>query len=611
MIHIIKIAIVTMLCALHSRQVHAQTSLQIDPPHWCLGMPSDSLLLMINTVKSGSMTQVQSKNPLVSIAWQKQDGDYLFLQLKLAKALKPGLVTFTYSDTEQTSQSFTYAIRARSKNWAPEGIGQADVVYLLMPDRFCDGDTTNNRMDGMEHTNIAQIDGRHGGDIPGIEAHLKYIKQLGATTIWPTPLVEMNQAQGSYHHYGSSNFYKIDTRFASGTANQIIDNEFYNRFVQTSHANGLKVIMDVVLNHIGIDHHWMKNKTPKNWVHDQNYCNFMIPALTDPYAHPADVTSMEKGWFVPTMPDLNHDNALVCQYLIQNTLWWIENSKVDALRLDTQPFSKKEFLKQWSEAIVSAYPSITIVGETWSAHNSKDYINYWQANNGNKDGYTSKITQVMNFPWFEAVTMGLKNNDANKIYYCYATDFNNNTNASKNFTMLGNHDTERFYTTVEQDNLKYEQGLLMWASLPGIPQLYYGDELAFAGKKGINDGYMRSDMPFFNMPQMAISSKALDKTAQQHFEFCKMLLLMRSSSIAWHSGTFVQRVPRNNVYSYAKSEGRTQYIFFINFNKDAAKVNLEEWWPEVQGKNVRSHLLSNNSSATKLGGQGYAVFEIR
>jgi neopullulanase len=580
----------------------AQQNVLVEPPFWFTKMQMDSVLLMFDLSKAEAKDEVELTvlGKGAKVQWQRKDGDYLLAQLKLGKDLQPGPMPMQLK-VGATSTPFTYNFRARTVKFAPAGISNRDVVYLVMPDRFCDGSTENNMVPNMEPTNTAAVDGRQGGDIQGIQQQLPYIKSLGVTAIWNTPLVEMNQAKGSYHHYGASNFYAIDPRFASGTKAANDNNEQYNIFVQKCHEQGLKVVMDVVLNHCGIDHTWCKNKAPKDWIHPLSICNFMLPALTDPYAVQVDIDSMEKAWFVPSMPDLNHDNAQMCQYLIQNTLWWIETSKIDALRLDTQPFSKKEFLTQWATAVKQHYPTINIVGETWSLLNTHQPLDYWQANS--TAAYNSNIEQVMNFPWLEAMVNGLRDNDANKIYLAYAADFSKKSDTR--YTFLSNHDTERFFTAIAEDNRKYEQAILMWASLPGIPQLYYGDELGFTGKKGINDGYMRATMPFFSNAEYKLSSTQNDK-----LNFCKKIIATRNSTEAWQVGKFTQRVPRKNVYAYTRNIAGNTYVFAFNFGNDKQNIDATFLGYEKQASKLRLEMHDEQSTATSIAGHGYVVFKV-
>jgi neopullulanase len=583
----------------------------IDPPFWYAGMPNDTLMLMMHGAKLNDAKDFKCNNTNVQLISSEKSGDYTFLQLKLnaKKDIAPVEITWLNSGKKE---NLTYNIYNKNSAFKPQGIDVNDMVYLVMPDRFASGSDDNDFVKGMEQTDRTKVDARHGGDLQGVQNNLKYISKLGATAVWLTPVVEMNQPQGSYHHYGASDFYGIDARFATGkTADRNANNLVFKNYVQNCHANKLKVVMDVVTNHCGIDHHWTKNKTPKDWYHAQVQCNFMIPALTDKYALQSDIDGMEKGWFVPSMPDLNHDNPLMCKYLIQNTLWWIEYAELDALRLDTQPFSKKEFLSEWSNTIKQAYPSITIVGETWSASNNQaHYIDYWQANNNNKDGYNSAIESVMNFPWWEKAVQGLKTNDANAMYYTMTNNMNN-SNAEKNYILLGNHDTERFFTTIEKSTNKFYQGVLMLATMPGIPQWYYGDELGFEGVKGINDGLMRADMlgGFKGDKQDALSSQIkLDAEQLAKHNFCTKFFNYRKGTNAWRKGKFAQAIPQDNVYSYVRYSDKNCYVLFINFSAKPQNCNLARFNEILKDYPNKSEEFAETHLYDKVLGNGYSIY---
>jgi neopullulanase len=586
---------------------YAQT---IDPPFWYAGLPNDTLMLMMNGDKLQDAKDFSVKNDKVQLLLQEKSGDYYFLHLKLGAKKDIGAVEIAWQNNGKQETS-TYNIYNRNTNLLPQGISNNDAVYCIMPDRFANADANNDFVKNTEQTNRIKIDGRHGGDILGVQNNLSYITKLGATAIWLTPVLEMNQKEGSYHHYGASDFYGVDARFATGKLqDRLANNLVFKNYVQACHQSKLKVVMDVVLNHCGIDHHWSKNKTPKDWYHPEAKCNFMIPALTDKNALQTDKDEMEKAWFVPSMPDLNHDNKNMCTYLVQNTLWWIEYAEVDALRLDTQPFSKKEFLSDWSYAVKQAYPSISIVGETWSANNQAEYINYWQANNDNHDGYNSAIESVMNFPWFESATLALKNNDANKLYYTNANTFNNK-NTDKNYIFLGNHDTERFYTTIQENSNKYLLGVLMLATMPGIPQIYYGDELGFTGKKGINDGYMRADMlGGWKGDKLDALGKQQNLTAEQKskLDFCAKMMNYRKNNATWRNGKFVHAIPQDNVYSYVRYGDKRCYVFFVNFGKDVQTCKLNRFDEILNEYPNKSREFEETHANNQVLGNGFSVY---
>ncbi len=564
---------------------------KVEPPFWWNKFPLDTLQLMLYGTNLDNATISSEDAEIVGKHFKQSN--YAFVDILLPKNKTIQNINFKITKNGKTHK-IKFPMLENKNPWQPAGINASDLVYLIMPDRFANGNLSNDKIIDMEQVNNSKIDGRHGGDLEGINQNLDYISALGATSIWLTPVQEMNQEKGSYHHYGISDFYNIDRRFAN--SKKYGGNEDYKNFVSLAHQKKLKVVMDVVLNHIGKDHPWMKQfPRLKDWVHDSVQCNFMIPALTDPYATQHDKKNMEKGWFVPSMPDLNHDNERLCTYLIQNNIWWIHYAKLDAIRLDTQPFSKKEFLTKWATTLKKVYPTLSIVGETWSANNSPDYIAYWQKNKHNKDGYNSEIESVMDFPFFENTVDALKNNNATKLYYTIANDYVCDA-PENNWIMLGNHDTERFFTSLEENENKYAQGLILLATMRGIPQLYYGDEIGMTGKKGINDGYMRQNMPggwpsdgknIFTGNGYNINDKE-----QSRLAFAKELFQWRKRKPALHNGKLKHFIPKNNVYSFVRYTNNEAILVMLNFNNSEVDIDLTEpnykdifnEWPNTQSK---------------------------
>jgi neopullulanase len=578
-----KIIIVTILFISLQNKSQAQRITKIDPPNWWQAMQNDTLQLLVYGNNIGNMQVKTRTNDAQIISVNNENQDYLIVYLKLAKTIAANYIQLEFYNKNKTI-NYNYPILPNLKNWQPIGFNNADVVYLLMPDRWANGAKKNDHIEDMEQTDIAKIDGRHGGDLQGMMQHLDYLKDLGVTTIWPTPVQEMNQAKGSYHQYGMSNFYAIDPRFGLGNVADSINNNLYKQFVTEAHNKNLKVIMDVVMNHIGYDHYWMQH-TPriKNWVHDSTICNFDMPAITDPHASNQDIESMEKGWFVPSMPDLNQNNKDLANYMIQNTIWWINFAHLDAVRLDTAPFSEKNFLTKWSKTLKNEFPTLGIVAEVWSENNHPSDIGYWQQNPKNIDGYNSGLESVMDLPLFETLTTAIRDNNARKVYM-HITHDNAIPDADANFILLGNHDTERFFTTINENENKYKLGMMMLATLRGTPQLYYGDELLYTGKKGINDGLMRADMQF----------EKYNQKQQDALLFTKQLLAWRKTCEVVNGGKMIHYLPQNNVYVYARIKNNKSILVLCNFDNKPQQLSTSRF-EEVTKKQLPTSIMSSKN----------------
>jgi neopullulanase len=541
---------------------------KVEPPNWWAGMANDTVQVMVygNNVKN-AIFSINAKDAKVVNVFA-QDDDYAFVSIVGINKIKPQTITITaQKGSEKTKIDFPVLEKDK---FMPGGFSRKDVVYLIMPDRFANGNKANDNVAGMEQSNPQKVDGRHGGDLSGIIKNLPYIKNLGVTSIWLTPFQEMNDQQGSYHGYGASNFYEADARYTSGMRGSKTNNEQYCAYVNACHQNGIKVVMDVVLNHIGGEHEWMKHYPRiNNWVHDSLICNFQMPTLTDPYATQKDKNSMEKGWFVPSMPDLNQDNPRMATYLIQNNIWWIQTAKIDAIRLDTAPFSEKNFLTKWASALHKQYPTLSLVGEVWSIIQQPNSVKYWQQSSTNKDGYNSQIPSVMDLPLWESMIQGLQNDDATKPYYCLSQDYIYDK-PMDNFILLGNHDMERYYTSIGENLDKYKLGLVWLATMRGIPQLYYGDEILMTGKKGINDGLMREDMQFEEQ-----ISKSENK--RKALTFNQLLWNWRKSNDVIADGKLMHYYPKDGVYIYKRYTNNKAVIVMLNFKNKNISIDPNDY----------------------------------
>jgi glycosidase len=464
-----------------------------------------------------------------------------------------------------------------------QGFSTKDVIYLLMPDRFANLIPGQDTFPGMtEPGNRSLPGGRHGGDIGGIMEHLDYIKELGATTIWTTPLLEDNEPTYSYHGYAQSDLYKVDPRYGT--------NSWFKELVLESHRRGLKVIKDEVPNHWSSKHWMIKDLPTKTWIHqfDQfTRSSYRTSTQMDPYAAPSDHSASADGWFDTSMPDMNQSNPLLLTYLIQNTIWWVEYACLDGLRVDTYSYNDKEAIAAWTKAIMAEYPYLNIVGEVW-LHNQAQ-ISYWQKDSkiGALDSYNSGLPAVMDFTLHDAIMQAFNERNQGwdqgmaRIYENFVNDFVYE-DPNNLLVFMENHDTKRFneYCPNLAD---YKLALTLIATTRGIPQIYYGSEIGMKGSKDAGDADIRRDFPggwdtdtltaFYAQDDVRKRSK-FGRTPEQeaYFQFTKKVLNWRKNQTVIHEGTLVQYVPENNVYVYFRILGEKKIMVVLNNATDAQSI---------------------------------------
>jgi len=378
-----------------SFHLSAQTITRVEPPFWYADMKNPKLQLLVYGENiSGLTPTIKEKGITIDKVHQVKNPNYLFVDLNIANTVEAGEYTIKFKQKRKTIASYKYELKPRRNNSANrKSFSNSDVIYLITPDRFANGNPKNDEVAGLsEGLNRTKEYGRHGGDIQGIINHLDYIKDMGFTAVWLNPVLENNQEEWSYHGYSTTDYYKVDPRFGS--------NEEYVQLSNEAAKRGLGVIMDIIVNHCGGNHWWMSDPPTKDWLNyqDQPYqnTNHRKFTLLDPYTSPSDRKIMTEGWFVPTMPDLNQRNPFMSTYLIQNSIWWIEYANLYGIRQDTYSYPFREFMTDWTCAIMEEYPNFNIVGEEWV--DDASIIAYWQRGKENKDGYTSCLPSVMDFP---------------------------------------------------------------------------------------------------------------------------------------------------------------------------------------------------------------------
>lgn len=557
-------------------QLHAQIQ-RVAPPFWWADMPDSSLTLMLYGPALGSY-QVSLDQPISFEEQRPSNDNYLLLHLDLAQQpAQQFTIQLTHSD--RPPLAYKYQLYAREKSLGQQGFDSADVVYLIMPDRFANGDASNDTTPlTREMANRQDKDGRHGGDLRGIINHLDYLQQLGVTTLWLTPVCTDDDEQVSYHTYAQSDLYQIDPRYGSLTD--------YKELSDTLHAKGMKLLMDYVTNHWAT-HHWMVVDPPEaDIVHRfgaYTETNHRKEIYADPYSAATDRNTMESGWFVPSMADLNQTHPLLQRYLIQNALWWIEYAQLDGFRVDTYPYNDPSAMQTWVGAIQKAYPGFTIVGESW-VEDPVD-VAFWQ-----KDSPVAQFTQhntslpvVMDFPLRNALLKGFQQENQTwqgGVDLLYRTIQKDYLYAQPNdlLVFLENHDTERLNQLFPKFE-DYQRLLKVICTLRGIPQLYYGSEIGMQGEKSKGDGDIRRDFPGGWSSDVQNAFKATERTAQQrlYFDFTQKLLHWRQKHPAIHHGKTLHYVPNNDQYVYFRVLDTERIMVVVNNNTQPQKLDWHRY----------------------------------
>ena len=553
---------------------------RVEPLSWWVGMQTPLQLMVKGEGISAFDVTVQGGSGVKVKKIHKADSpDYIFVDVTVAPDAVAGDYWLVFSDGTQTFK-YPYEIAQRAEGSAQrKSFTTADMIYLIMPDRFANGDPSNDATrDTAEKPARDEFFGRHGGDIQGIIDHLDYIADLGATAIWCTPLLLDNEPEGSYHGYACADYYRIDPRFGS--------NGLYREFVGKAHEKGLKVIMDIVTNHCGTAHWWMDDLPFKDWIHvfpEYTGTNVCFSTNMDPNASRYDLNLQESGWFVPSMPDMNLDNPFVLKYFQQWAIWWIEYAGLDGFRVDTYPYNEKGPMSRWCAAVLQEYPDFNIVGECWTS--SIPQLAYWQGGNANKDGFDSHLPSIMDFPLQEAVWKAVPTDSQawgegmTRIYDCLSHDFVYH-DLSKMMIFPGNHDTDRIGDVLKHNPDRHRIVMTMMATMRGIPQLFYGDEMMFVSRdRSQGHGGLRVDFPggwegdkvdFFSAEGRAAAGVNTDgkpvpqgQIADLH-DFTRKLFQWRKGKEVIHSGKTMHFLSRDNTYGYFRYNDTDVVFVYIN-----------------------------------------------
>ena len=587
---------------------------RIDPTDWYVGMKDPSLQLMVygEGIGSADVTTDYAGVKVDSIV-RLDSPNYLLVYLNLEGA-QPGEMTLQFKNGKQTKK-VKYALKAREKRGEERmGFTNADVLYMLMPDRFADGDPKNNDIKGMYPYKIdrTQPSLRHGGDLEGIRQHLDYFKDLGVTTLWFTPVLENNSpdsnGNSSYHGYATTDYYRVDPRFGT--------NAEYRKLCDEAHANGLKVVMDMIFNHCGFEHPWLSDMPSKDWLNTPEWLearkdktkpevndkylqtSYKLTPIVDPYASDVDMKETVEGWFVPTMPDLNQKNPHVMKYLIQNSIWWIETVGIDGIRMDTYPYADADAMAEWMKTLNDEYPNFNVVGETWVTE--PPYTAAWQ-----KDSKIAKknsnLKTVMDFSFYDKINQAKREDTdgfltgMNRVYNNFVYDYLY-PNPSSVMAFIENHDTDRFLGN-GKDTTALKQALAILLTVNRIPQLYYGTEVLMNGTKEKTDGYVRKDFPggFPGDTHNAFTAEGRTKAENAMYTWLSRLLHWRQGNDVITKGKQTQFIPYNGVYVIARQHGGKSVMTVVNDTKKPAKLAVKRYAEVIGTKTTAKDVLTGKS----------------
>ena len=582
---------------------------RIEPTDWFVGLKNPTVQLMVYGKGIRDVKSVTTDYPGVVIdsLVRLDSPNYLLIYLNLKDA-QPGTMTLNFKSEKGKVSSEKFALKAREKKGEERmGFTNADVLYMLMPDRFAQGANHPKQIPGMRPyvEDRSKPSLRHGGDLNGIREHLDYFKELGVTALWFTPVLENDSPDSkngfsTYHGYATTNYYKVDPRFGT--------NEDYKRLCDEAHAMGLKIVMDMIFNHSGFEHPWTKDMPSKDWLNTPEWLSedasgrdpmtgftansdgsepakskylqtsYQLTPVVDPYASKVDLKETVEGWFVPSMPDLNQHNPHLMRYLIQNSIWWIETVGIDGIRMDTYPYAYDDAMAQWMKEIDKEYPNFNTVGETWVIEPA--YTATWQKDSklAKKNSY---LKTVMDFSFYDKINQA-KNEETtwqglNRVYSNFVYDYLY-PNPSSVMAFIENHDTDRFLGN-GKDTLALKQALALLLTVNRIPQLYYGTEVLMNGTKEVTDGNVRCDFPggFPGDEHNCFTKEGRTKAEQSMFQWTSRLLHWRQGNEVITKGKMTQFMPNKGIYVVARQyQGKTA-LTILNGTSKPATMDVERY----------------------------------
>lgn len=581
-----------------SGQTSANTQIRLNPTNWWIGMKWDQVQLLVYLPKDGFNTnEVSVTYPGVKLrkVHRLQNSHYFALDIYISPQTKPGKVQIKIGtnnlfwpliNKNQTENGVTYA----------QGVYSEDFMYLLMPDRFANGDTSNDWVEGMRDQSLRRdtVFNRHGGDLQGVINHLDYLKSLGVTALWLNPVLENDMPTRTEHGYAITDHYRVDPRLGS--------NNLYRQLVKVAHSKGMKIIQDAIYNHVGLYHWFIQDKPSPDWVHQwpayQN-TSYKDQVLFDPYADSTDKKIMVDGWFTPQMPDLNQANPYVCNFLIQHALWCVEEFGIDGWRVDTYAYNDLLFMNRLNTALMDEYPRISIFGETW-VHGVINQ-SYFTENKFDIP-FKSNMPGVTDFQTLWGITDALTKpfgwtDGVNRLYTTLSQDFVYKQPLN-NVIFLSNHDLSRAYSIYGENMQKMKSALCWLLTCRGIPQLYYGEEIGMKGLTSPSDGYVRQDFPggWQGDKQNKFTRAGRNPDENDLWDLISRLATYRQHSKALSIGKLTQYVPEDGVYVYFRTYGAERIMVIMNTNDVSKQVKLARFIDLIGARNSFLELVSGEKT---------------
>ena len=592
---------------------------KMEPLFWWADMNLSSVQIMFYGKNISQYDVTISNSIVVENIKKTENPNYVFVTIDTKNSIAQDFV-FSFSKNKKIAFTQKYSLKARRENSKfRKSYDASDVIYLIMPDRFANGNPNNDSTsETTEKSDRTIPGGRHGGDIEGIIKNLDYLKNLGVTALWPTPLCEDNDKNYSYHGYGQSDVYKIDSRYGT--------NDDYAKLSSELHTRGMKNIMDYVTNHWGWQHWMYKDLPTYDWIHQFpgfSQSNYRMTTQFDTNASQIDAKNCMDGWFVPSMPDLNQSNPLVLNYLKQNAIWWIEFADLDGFRVDTYSYNDKEGISKWTKAITDEYPYFNIVGEVWM-HNQAQMA-YWQKDSkiGAIESFNSHLPSVMDFTLHDAISQVFNEDKFSwdkgmvKVYDNFTNDFLY-PNPNSLMTFIENHDTQRFNEIYKNDFKKYKMAMTLITTVRGIPQIYYGSELGMAGNKDkLGDADIRKDFPggWKSDTNNAFVSSGRTVDQEKFHDFTTKLLNWRKSKEVIHTGKMMHYIPENNVYVYFRYNDKESVMVVINNNIEKQTIKLNRFKESIKNNLTGTEVLSgkqiNLKEDIEIEGKSVLVLELK
>jgi len=590
---------------------------RVEPPFWWTGFKNPGIQLMVYGKKIAAAT-VSADHPgfVIKKINKVENPDYLFIDVVLGPGTKPGIFPILFKEKGKVVGKYLYELKERKRGSAErKGFDASDVIYLITPDRFANGDPGNDNAENMtEKANRSNPDGRHGGDIKGIADHLDYMKNLGVTAIWINPLLENNQEKYSYHGYSTTDYYMIDPRFGT--------NEDYAKLSAAIHQRGLKLIMDQIFNHCGSGHWWIKNLPSDDWLNqwpEFTRSTYRAGSVTDPYASALDSNLFVRGWFDKTMPDLNQHNPFLKSYLIQNSIWWIEYAGLDGIRQDTHPYPFKDMMAEWGKRVLEEYPDFNFVGECWM--NYPACVAYWQKDALNKDHYNSFLPSVFDFPMYDALNKAFNEPEAwntgiLRLYEILSQDFSYR-NPSDIVIFADNHDVNRYLDTQNDDIRKLKLAMAFILTTRGIPQIFYGTEILLTTGADKGHGTIRKDFPggFPGDARNAFIQEGRTDKENDMYNYLHTILEWRKLKTVIHNGKLRHSIPKDGIYTYFRYNAKETVMVILNNNEENKVVETAKYHEFLKscrsGTNVITGMAITDLSKIQVPGKSAVIIELK